>query len=286
MPAPLIAMPAEPSRVGPIGVFDSGVGGLSVVRSLWSLLPAEDILYVGDSANCPYGPRPPAEIQRFALGIGRYLLDHGAKALVVACNTASGAALSVLRATFPDVPIVGMVPAIKPAAAWSRTRVVGVLATPLPLNGSLYGAVVREHAEGVRVLNVVCPGLVEAVERGETDSPALRESLQRCLQPMLDEHADALVLGCTHYPFLRRTIEALCGDRMHIFETGEPVARQTQRVLAAAGLAAAVDTVGTTVLVSTRSAAHLQASAKALLGVELPTREARWSETGLHDLAV
>lgn len=269
----------------PIGVFDSGVGGLSVVRSLWALLPAEDILYVGDSANCPYGPRPVAEIQRFALGIGRYLLDHGAKALVVACNTASGAALSLLRATFPDVPIVGMVPAIKPAATWSKTRVVGVLATPLTLNGALYGDVVREFAEGVHVLNVICPGLVEAVERGETDSPALRESLQRCLQPMLDEHADALVLGCTHYPFLRRTIEALCGDRMRIFETGEPVARQTQRVLAAAGLAVPDGAAGATVLVSTRSAAHLQATAHALLGVELTTRDARWSESGLQDLA-
>jgi len=268
----------------PIGVFDSGVGGLSVVLALWRQLPAEDILYVADTANCPYGPRSIDEIQQLSLGIVRYLLSQGAKAIVVACNTASAAALQLLRDTWPGLPVIGMVPAVKPAAAWSRSRVVGVLATPMTLNGALFGDVVRDHAHGVQVISVVCPGLVELVESGDTHSEAALDALRPCLAPMLAGGADALVLGCTHYPFLRAAIDHVSGGRLRIFEPSEAVARQTERVLAAQGLLAADVSIGRTRIRSSGCAADAQASAGRLLGCELDVAAVRWRRGTLQDI--
>jgi len=262
----------------PIGVFDSGVGGLSVVQALWQQLPSEDVLYVADTANCPYGPRAPAEIQSLSLGIARYLFDHGAKAIVVACNTASAAALQRLRDTWPEAPIVGMVPAVKPAATWSRSGVVGVLATPMTLQGNLYQDVVRDHAHGVQVISVVCPGLVELVERGEARAQAAVDALRPCLAPMLEGGADALVLGCTHYPFLREAIDTVSDARLHIFEPSEAVARQTGRVLAQRGLLAQGSNAGRTRVVSTGPAGAVRAAASQLLGVDLETTHVAWQQ--------
>ncbi|MGI6374738.1 MAG: glutamate racemase [Anaerolineae bacterium] len=268
----------------PIGVFDSGVGGLSVVQALWRQLPAEDILYVADTANCPYGPRSIDEIQQLSLGIVRYLLSQGAKAIVVACNTASAAALQLLRDTWPGLPVIGMVPAVKPAAAWSKSRVVGVLATPMTLNGALFSDVVRDYAHGVQVISVVCPGLVELVESGDTRSETALEALRPCLAPMLAGGADALVLGCTHYPFLRAAIDQVSGERLRIFEPSEAVARQTGRVLAAQGLLAADASIGRTRIRSSGCAAALQASAGRLLGCELDVAAVRWRHGTLQDI--
>jgi glutamate racemase len=265
-------------RHRPIGVFDSGVGGLSIVRALWAELPAEDILYVADSANCPYGPRSRVEIQRLSLAIADFLVRRGAKAIVVACNTASAAALEQLRAAFPATPIVGMVPAVKPAAAWTRTGIVGVLATPMTFDGALYHDVVRDYAEGVQVQSVVCPGLVELVEGGQADSEATQALLAQCLAPLLARNADALVLGCTHYPFLQNAIASLAGDRLRVFEPSDAVARQTRRVLERADLLAQPGRDGTTMLFSTRSASELHSVAQRLLGLSFVAHDACWHE--------
>jgi len=265
----------------PIGVFDSGVGGLSIVRALWAELPAEDILYVADSANCPYGPRSREEIQRLSTAITRFLVQQEAKAVVVACNTASAAALDHLRAGFAATPLIGMVPAVKPAARWTRTGIVGVLATPMTFNGSLYHDVVRDYANGVEVHSVVCPGLVELVESGAAESEATRALLASCLAPLLARNADALVLGCTHYPFLQSVIASVTGDRLRVFDPSDAVARQTRRVLERAGLLAQADRGGRTTLFSTHSAPALAAVAARLLGVEIEARDARWHSSGI-----
>jgi len=264
----------------PIGVFDSGVGGLSIVRSLWAELAAEDILYVADTANCPYGPRSREEIQRLSAAITRFLVQQGAKAVVVACNTASAAALDQLRINFSATPIIGMVPAVKPAASWTRTGIVGVLATPITFNGSLYHDVVRDYANGVEVHSVICPGLVELVESGAAESEATQALLAQCLAPLLARNADALVLGCTHYPFLQGSIASVTDNRLRVFDPSDAVARQTRRVLERHGLLAQADRGGRTTLYSTRSAPALEALAARLLGVDLDARDVRWRSNG------
>ncbi len=222
---------------GAIGLFDSGVGGLSVVRALLAELPRELIRYVADSANCPYGSRSADEIRALSAGIVRYLVAAGCKLIVVACNTASAAALAYLRQTFPETPFVGMVPAVKPAAQLTRTGVVGVLATPVTFSGALYEEVVSHYGRSLRVLSRACPGLVERIEQGDLDSPALSALLRGCVDPMLAAGADTLVLGCTHYPFIAPTLQRLVGEGVRILEPSAAVARQTVRVLERNGLA-------------------------------------------------
>ncbi|RMF39618.1 MAG: glutamate racemase, partial [Anaerolineae bacterium] len=194
-----------------IGVFDSGVGGLSVLRALRARLPRETYLYVADQAHVPYGPRPLLEVRRFAEGITRYLLGQGADLIVVACNTASAAALHYLRQTFSSVPFVGMEPAVKPAAEQTRSGVVGVLATPATFQGKLYASVVERFAHDVVVLQDTCPGLVEQIEAGALKAPETRRILERALHPMLAQGIDTVVLGCTHYPFVMPLIAEIAG---------------------------------------------------------------------------
>ena len=233
-------MEARPRRPAasderPIGVFDSGVGGLSVLREIRRQLPAENSIYLADTANCPYGSKSKAELQALALRNAEFLLEQGAKLVVVACNTASVAALPALRATFA-VPFVGLVPAVKPAALATRTRRVAVLATPATFQGEMFADLVRDFAADVEVIQQVCPGLVELVERGVTDGPEARALLERYLQPALDASVDAIVLGCTHYPFLRPVIEEIAGPRVRVLDSGEAVARQVCRVLDRQGI--------------------------------------------------
>lgn len=216
---------------GPIGLFDSGVGGLTVWREVVRQLPGWDTLYLADNAHCPYGPRPVDEIQALSQEITHFLLARGARCIVVACNTASAAALRQLRARFPGVPFVGMVPAVKPAAALTRSGTVGVLATPTTLDGQLFSEVVERFAAGVRVLNQQCPGLVERIEGGDLDGPETEALVRRCLQPLLDEGADVIALGCTHYPFLASLIQRLVGPEVRLLDPSEAVARQVCRVL-------------------------------------------------------
>jgi len=196
-------------------------------------MPAARLLYFADSAHVPYGPRPLEEVRGFSLAIADFLLLQGAETIVVACNTASAAALHALRARLA-APIVGMEPAVKPAVEQSHSGVVGVLATPATFQGALFASVVERFAHGVEVIPQVCPGLVEQIERGELDTPGTEALLRPCIEPLLARGIDALVLGCTHYPFVRPLIERICGPGVRVIDPSAAVARQVRRVLAEA----------------------------------------------------
>ncbi|MBI5934875.1 MAG: glutamate racemase [Chloroflexi bacterium] len=229
-------MPPSPSpSPNPIGVFDSGVGGLSVLRAMRQLMPSENVIFFGDQGHVPYGPRPLEEVRAFSEGITRWLLDEGAKLIVVACNTASAAALKHLRETFPDVKFVGMEPAVKPAAEWTRSRVVGVLATPATFQGALYASVVERFASGVEILQNTCPGLVQEIEKGNLEGEETRAILESALRPMLEKNVDTVVLGCTHYPFVIPLIERIVGESVRVIDPAPSVARQAERLMEAAG---------------------------------------------------
>lgn len=214
----------------PIGVFDSGVGGLSVAREIRRLLPAESLLYFADTANCPYGGRPLEEIRELSLEAGHALVERGAKVMVVACNTASGAALETLREAL-DIPVIGLEPAVKPAARLTRTGSIGVMATEATLRTERFQRLTENHAASVEVIARGCPGLVELVEAGELQGERVRRTLEDLVSPLRDAHVGAVVLGCTHYPFLRDSIQEVFGPDVLVIDSGEAVARQVRRVL-------------------------------------------------------
>jgi len=213
-----------------IGVFDSGLGGLSVLREIRTLLPAENLVYVADSAFVPYGGHEEAFIRQRGLAIGGFLAQAGAKMLVVACNTATAAAVPALRERF-DLPVVGMEPAVKPAAAATRSGIVGVLATVGTLRSARFAALLDRFGSGVEVLTEPCPGMVEAVESGALDTAATRDLVARHVAPLIEGGADTIILGCTHYPFLRSLIAAAAGPDVVIIDTGMAVARQVAKRL-------------------------------------------------------
>ena len=216
---------------GPIGIFDSGLGGLSVLRAVRALLPHEDIIYVADSGNAPYGERDDDFIVDRSLAIGEWLLAQHAKAIVVACNTATAQAVHLLRTVTP-LPVVGVEPGLKPAATRSTSHVAGVLATSSTLRSEKFRRLLAEHQSRCRFLCQPGHGLVEAIERGDTASPELVALLERYLAPMLAEGADTLVLGCTHYPFIDAAIRGVVGERMSIVDTSAAIAQQLTRLLA------------------------------------------------------
>lgn len=218
-----------------VGVFDSGVGGLSVLRELQAQLPNQEMIYFADQAHVPYGPRPLDEVRDFSEEITRFLIEQGARLVVVACNTASAAALHFLRQRFAGVPFVGMEPAVKPAAEQTRSGLVGVLATPATFQGELYASVVERFARGVRVLQDTCPGLVEEIEAGNLNGEKTRQILERALRPMLEQGVDTIVLGCTHYPFVIPLIETITGPAVRVINPAPAVARQAGRLLAERG---------------------------------------------------
>lgn len=218
----------------PIGIFDSGVGGLTVWHEIVQLLPAENTLYLADSAHAPYGERPAEEIRALSRKNTEWLLDHGCKIIVVACNTATTNAIALLRGAYP-VPFIGIEPAIKPAALNSRTGKVGVLATRGTLASDLFAETSKAHAGGIRILEQEGVGLVRLIEAGNLEDPALTTRLETLLAPMLEAGIDQLVLGCTHYPFLIPALRGLLPENVKIVDCGLPVARQTQAVLAAKG---------------------------------------------------
>lgn len=222
----------EPNLATSIGVFDSGVGGLSVWQEIARQFPHEHTLYVADQAHMPYGSRSLAEVQTFSEGITRFLLHHGAKIVVIACNTASAAALLHLREIFPEVPFVGMEPAVKPAVERTRTGRVGVLATQATFQGQLFAKLTDAYGHNARLLPQIGWGLAQAVEAGQLDSPATLALLRQHLSPLREAGIDQLVLGCTHYPFLRPAIEQILGPDVAIIDPAPAVARQTGRVLA------------------------------------------------------
>ena len=222
--------------MGPIAVFDSGVGGLSVLRELVAQMPSEHFLYFGDSANAPYGTRPTAEIRSLTLAHAERLFDRGAKALVVACNTATSAAIGALRARWPDRVIIGIEPALKLAVSRHPGGCIGVLATEATLREEKFAALLQRCAENCHILKCPCPELVEFVERGELTGPALERCLAARLAPVLAAGPDALVLGCTHFPFAAGAIRRVVGPDVELLDGSAGTARETKRRLLDAGL--------------------------------------------------
>ncbi|WP_341304844.1 glutamate racemase [Pseudomonas sp. TMP25] len=231
-------MPSSASSNAPIGVFDSGVGGLSVLREIRALLPNESLLYVADSGHVPYGDKSPEFIRERCRVLAEFLLSQGAKALVLACNTATVAGVAELRERYPQLPIIGMEPAVKPAAAATKAGVVGVLATTGTLKSAKFAALLDRFACDVRVITQPCPGLVERIEAGELESAATRALLQGFVAPLLAEGCDTLILGCTHYPFIKPLLRTLLPDSISVIDTGAAVARHVQRMLSAQGVLA------------------------------------------------
>lgn len=213
---------------GAIGVFDSGVGGLSVLRHIRQALPDERLIYVADSGHVPYGDKPASYIEERSIALARFLIEQGADAIVIACNTATAAAAATLRGRF-SLPIVAMEPAVKPAVAATRSGVVGVLATIGTLESARFAALLEKYAGDVEIVTQGCPGLVEQIERGDLDGPATRALVERYTAPLLARGADTLILGCTHYPFLAPLIREVAGADIALVDTGAAVAQQLRR---------------------------------------------------------
>jgi glutamate racemase len=212
---------------GAIGVFDSGVGGLSVLRHIRLTLPNEHLIYVADSGHVPYGDKPAHDIEQRSLALSRFLISQGCDAIVIACNTATAAAAATLRSQF-NIPIIGMEPAVKPAVSASKSGVVGVLATIGTLESARFAALLERYAGDVDIVTQGCPGLVEQVEAGDLNGLQTRELIERYTAPLLARGADTLILGCTHYPFLAPLIREVVGDAITLIDTSAAVARHLQ----------------------------------------------------------
>jgi glutamate racemase len=247
-----------------------------VWREIARQLPREDTIYFADQIHIPYGPRSLQEIRSFSDAITRFLLDHDCKLIVVACNTASAAALKHLRTTFSDVPFVGMEPAVKPAAETTRTGVVGVLATPATFQGELFASVVERFANGVQLVKEVCPGLVQQVEAGRLNKPDTLEMLDRFLQPIREAGADTIVLGCTHYPFVIDALRQLAPG-VNVIDPAPAIARQVERVLRDRGLLCDEDRTGQHHFVTSGDLNRYQDILRLLVNVETPGRRALWN---------
>jgi glutamate racemase len=226
--------------VGAIGVFDSGVGGLSVLHEIRRVLPEAHLLYIADSAHAPYGDKSEAFIVDRSRAIAEFLVAHGASALVVACNTATASAVDALRAAH-TLPIVGIEPGVKPAVRQTRSGVVGVLTTSRTASSPRFQRLVERHQEGVRIIVRACPGWVQLVEQGALDGEATRAAVEKVVRPILGEGADVLVLGCTHYSFLAPVIRSVADDAVHLVDPAPAVARHLKSRLEAAGLTASGD---------------------------------------------
>ncbi|WP_284077830.1 glutamate racemase [Herbaspirillum aquaticum] len=268
-------MPAAANAA--VGIFDSGIGGLSVLRHIHAALPREQLLYFADSGYAPYGDKTEAQIVERSLAIASFLLEQGVKALVVACNTATAAAIQAIRARWPQLVVVGIEPGLKPAAQQTRSGTVGVLATRSTLASQRF-ALLQQQMQAqyqVRYLPQACVGLVDLIEKGELFSPATVQLLERYLRPLLEQGADTLVLGCTHYPFVRPAIESVCqrlaGGVPDIIDTGQAVTRQLQRLLATEGLQAQAAT-GSLAGFTTASRSTLEQAFRGLLKLDPPVQ--------------
>jgi glutamate racemase len=223
------------SENSPIGVFDSGVGGLTILRAVRDALPHEDLVYVADSAHLPYGQKPAEFVLGRATAITGFMVEQGVKAVVVACNTATAAALGTLRTRFA-LPFIGVEPAVKPAATATRSGVIGVLATPTTLASKHFRALLDRFAHDARVLQQPCSGLAEHIERGEFDDEATEALVREFVEPLLAAGADAIVLGCTHYPFVAHIVQRIAGPHVAVIENGTAVAKELARQLAVRGI--------------------------------------------------
>lgn len=273
----------------PIGIFDSGVGGLSVLPAIRRELPCQPLIYLADQAHVPYGPRSRDEIIAFSTEIIQFLINQGAGLIVVACNTASAAALQHLRTSFPTVPFVGMVPAVKVAALQTRSKTIGVLATPNTFGGALYHDVVDRFGEGVTILEDTCPGLVEEIEAGHLNGARTRQILLDALLPMLEHHIDQLVLGCTHYPFVTPLIREILQNhtqprqpQVEMIDAALGVARQTARLAQEHGLACPGGQPGSVRYQTSGQVHMLQNLMPLLTGENPPVEPLAWRDGKLY----
>jgi glutamate racemase len=259
----------------PLGIFDSGVGGLSVLKEIRALanLP---MLYFADQQHVPYGSRSMEEIQAFSSEITRFLIRNGARVIVVACNTASAAALRNLRTNFPSIAFVGMEPAIKPAAESTKTGVVGVLATPATFQGLLYASVVERFSRGVKILQSTCPGLVQQIEEGDLNSFRTREILIESLAPMLKKNIDTVVLGCTHYPFVIPLIKDIVGKNVRVIDPAPAVAKQTLRLLENCGISLSVKGSEKAIFFTSGNRKELKTFLSITMGITTSVRQVNW----------
>jgi len=266
-----------PKHTEPIGVYDSGVGGLSVLREVQARLPHENLIYFGDQANCPYGSRSKEELQQLADGVIRFLQEKQIKLLVIACNTASAAALKEMRLRYPDLPIVGMEPAVKPAASQTQSGKVGVLATPSTFSGELYASVIERFAQDVEIFESTCPGLVAQIEKGALDSPETIAILQEAIEPMILQGADTLVMGCTHYPFVIPQISRIAGPNVAVIDPAPAVARQVERMLEAKDLCNTSKSKGKTMYFTSGDPLAFEATFERLFGTRAFAHSLAWS---------
>ena len=260
-----------PQPGGPIGIFDSGVGGLAVLREVRRLLPGEDLVYYADTAYFPYGPRPRDEIVERAHAITQELLERGTKLVVVACNTATSAAVAHLRSRY-DVPFVSIEPALKPAAERTVTGTVALLVTPGTARGEKLAALIDRHGRGVDARVIEAPGLAEQVEAGALDGAETLSMVRRFSDEVRGSGADVLALGCTHYAFLRAAFERALGDGISVLEPSEAVARQVERVLDERGLRSGRESGGRTVYVCSGDAAAFAVVRDAVLSESVGVR--------------
>jgi glutamate racemase len=251
-----------------IGVFDSGVGGLSILDEALQQLPHHNYIYFADSANAPYGDKSPQWIAERSLQICRYLMEQDCSAIVVACNTATAEAIATIRSTL-DIPIIGVEPGIKPAAMQSQNGIVGVLATEATLNSDKFNALLATLPEHCQFIKQAGAGLVPLIEAGLIETPEMQALLRSHLKPILDQGADTLVLGCTHYPFLKKMIRAVVGDSMTLIDTSDAVVRQLLRQIHQQGLIVSSKHSPKLSLLSTANADTLEAMAERLLHRDL-----------------
>jgi glutamate racemase len=260
----------------PIGLFDSGVGGLSILAEVRRKLPYEDLIYVADQSNVPYGSRTLHEIRALSEGITALLAEFDVKMVVVACNTASAAALEHLRTSFPELPILGMDLAVEQAASRTRNGIVGLLATPVTIQGPFFIDMVDGFGEGVEVIARTPHGLVELIERGELNGPVVQGLLESALAPIRAREADTVVLACTHYPFITPCLKKMLGEDVTVVDPAPAIAEQTKRLLQEKRL---YTTAGRESLVTYISSGHpqeLQDAARRLIQVSGEARRARW----------
>jgi glutamate racemase len=260
-----------------IGIFDSGVGGLSVLKEIRRLMPQARLFYVADQAHVPYGKRSLEEIRRFSFAITRFLIEQGAAIIVVACNTASAAALQELRSAFPETLFVGMEPAVKPATQHTHNGVVGVLATPATFQGRLYNTLVERFAQDVRILTNTLPGLVEEIEAGRLDSPETRRILEAAIQSMAAEGADTLVLGCTHFPFVLPLIREIAGPSVEVIDPAPAIARRTEYLAQEYSLTMDDESGSALTFATSGDTEKFSQIIQELLGIQSPALHLKWS---------
>lgn len=251
----------------PIGVFDSGMGGLTVAHAIVDRLPQASLLYFGDTAHIPYGTKSADLVLQYSENISQFLIESGCKVIVVACNTASAAALPQLRARWPEIPFIGMEPAVKPGAKATRSGLVGVLATAGTFKSQRYASLMARYAKGVAMVENPCLGLVEQIEAGQLDTPATEALLRSILEPMMEAGADTFVLGCTHYPFVAPLIRSIIGPDRALIDPAPAVARQLERVLRERGLLPDADAVPVHRFFVSGPAAPAQYLAQHIMGV-------------------